>query len=232
MDARSPANDTHARTSLIRIKLRPAPRPPSPAQDRAMETSPPPTGFQAVHDRYRPRVLRYLARVVGAAEAEDLTQEVMLKVSRALPEFRGDASLSTWIYRIATHTAMDSFRRSGVRPAIDANAEVEAAGDALALESPTPEDSAVRQEMSDCVREFVDRLPGHYRTILALRELAGLGNDEIAAVLDLPVGTVKIRLHRAREALRAALRCGCSFDHDRAGSLACDRKPVTVVRRP
>lgn len=77
--------------------------------------STPEPDFREVHDALRPRVLRYLARMAGEAEAEDLAQEVFEKVSRSLGDFRGDAELSTWVYRIATNTALDRLRRRGSR---------------------------------------------------------------------------------------------------------------------
>jgi RNA polymerase sigma-70 factor (ECF subfamily) len=70
-----------------------------------------PLDFHSIHDAYRPRILRYLTRLAGAADAEDLTQQVLLKISQSLGQFRGDASLSTWIYRIATNAALDQLRR-------------------------------------------------------------------------------------------------------------------------
>jgi RNA polymerase sigma factor (sigma-70 family) len=83
------------------------------------------TDFQSLHDQFRPRVLRYLTRLVGEGDAEDLTQAVMLKVSRALPEFRGDSSVSTWIYRIATNTALDKARRKTIEPLSETELELE-----------------------------------------------------------------------------------------------------------
>src|SRR3970040_1463702 len=84
--------------------------------------------FQSIHARFRPRVLRYLARLVGEAEAEDLTQAVMLKISAALPGFRGDSSVSTWIYRIATNAGLDRLRRKTAQPLTETELE-SAAGD-------------------------------------------------------------------------------------------------------
>jgi RNA polymerase sigma-70 factor, ECF subfamily len=188
-----------------------------------MHDSAAPIGFQAVHDLYRPRVLRYLTRLVGSSEAEDLTQTVMLKISRALPEFRGDSALATWIYRIASNTAMDSFRGKNTQSETDPNA-VEEAEVSLALQVASPEETVIRQEMSACVREFIDQLPDNYRTVLILSDVEGFSNAEIAAILEASLGTVKIRLHRAREKLRDGLRAGCTFGHDRAGEFSCDPK--------
>ena len=178
--------------------------------------------FQSVHERFRPRVLRYLARLVGEGEAEDLTQAVMLKVSEALPDFRGDSSVSTWIYRIATNTALDRLRGKAAPPLTEAELE---SGE----QSASAESAAIREEMNACIREFIERLPDNYKMVMVLSELEGFKNDEIAAILDLTLDTVKIRLHRARDKLRKDLEAGCSFHRDERDELACDRKPVAAV---
>lgn len=191
-----------------------------------------PADFKSVHDRYRPLVQRYLGRLVGDSEAEDLTQRVLLKVSRALPEFRGESSLSTWIYRIASNTAMDSFRQKSREPPIETDAELAEAQSALVPDPASVEGAAIREQMSSCVREFIDQLPPNYRTVLVLSDLEGFTNEEIAGILQLTVGTVKIRLHRAREKLRGSLQAGCSFDHETAGGFGCDRKPAAPGAAP
>lgn len=180
--------------------------------------------FQSVHDRFRPRVLRYLTRLVGEGEAEDLTQSVMLKVSEGLPGFRGDSRLSTWIYRIATNAALDSLRHKAIQPPSETEFESDERDvppDAL---TPSVEAAAIRQEMNECIREFIERLPENYRTVIVLSELEGFKNSEIAAILGISLDTVKIRLHRAREKLRQSLQTGCSFYRDVTDELACDRK--------
>lgn len=188
--------------------------------------------FQWVHDQFRPRVLRYLTRMVGEADAEDLTQSVMLKVSRALPDFRGDSSLATWVLRIARNVALDSVRRKSLKlvsltPAESDDDWEEGLEQASPVES--VEAGAIRSQTSSCIRGFVERLPGNYRAPLVLSDFEGFTNEEIAALLGLTVGTVKIRLHRGREKLREALAAGCSFDHDAQGALGCDPKPQAVA---
>jgi RNA polymerase sigma-70 factor (ECF subfamily) len=156
--------------------------------------------FQSVDDRFRPRVLRYVARIAGAGDADDLAQQVMLRISEGLPRFRGESSLSTWIYRIATNVALDHLRRKAIPAPIDLE-DLEAEGkDPPEARSESVEATAIREEMSACIREFVERLPQDYRTVMALAELEGFRNAEIAAVLGVSLDTVKIRLHRAREA--------------------------------
>ncbi len=187
--------------------------------------------FEDVHAELQPRIRRYLDRLLGRADAEDATHEVFIKVSRALRRFRGDSSLSTWVYRIATNVAYDRLRsRSSRRPGevpIDSQAP---------LKDPSAgiEQQLVRREMNDCIGQFVDRLPANYRSVVILSEQEGLTNQEIAQTLRLTVDTVKIRLHRARTRLRSELGNGCNFYRDERNELACDPKPNVVFlhRRP
>ncbi len=177
--------------------------------------------------------MRYLARLVGEGEAEDLAQSIMLKISESLHDFRGESSLSTWIYRIATNAALDSLR--GKARETITEAELESEDDVPpAAQTPSVETSAIREEMNACIREFIERLPENYKTAMVLSEIEGFKNAEIAAILGISLDTVKIRLHRAREKLRKELDAGCSFYRDECDELACERKPSPIVfrRRP
>ena len=183
--------------------------------------------FQSVHDRFRRQVLRYLTRLTGENDAEDLTQCVMLKISQGLPAFRGEASLATWIYRIATNTALDKLRGDRFsRLSIGLEGEDYAVPDAQ-VES--VETTAIREETNSCIREFIERLPENYRIVMVLSELEGFKNGEIASILGVTLDTVKIRLHRARERLRKELEAGCSLHRDQSHGLACDRKVIAAV---
>lgn len=186
--------------------------------------------FQSIHDRFRPRVLRYLKRLVGDGEAEDVAQAVMLKVHQGLAGFHGESTVSTWIYRIATNAALDKLRR---KPAPDSTLIEFDSDDSEVppeVQTPSVEQAVVREEMSACIRDFIERLPENYKTVMVLSEIEGFKNDEIAAILELSLDTVKIRLHRARERLRQDLERGCNFHRDERDELACDRKPVAAVR--
>lgn len=186
--------------------------------------------FESVHRRFRPQVLRYLARLVGSEEAEDLTQSVMLKVNAALPGFRGDSSVSTWIYRIATNAATDCLRHRSRQPSSEPEPDPDSAHVPPALLDPSAETTAIHEEMNACIRGFIERLPADYRAVMVLSELEGFKNREIADILEVTLDTVKIRLHRARERLRRDLAAGCSFYHDERDALACDRKPAAAVK--
>jgi RNA polymerase sigma factor, sigma-70 family len=129
---------------------------------------------------------------VAADETQDLAQLTLMKVSGHLPEFRGESSLSTWVYRIATNVALDRLRqRAPEGVAIEGGPdEEEFEGEALPaqLRAPSAEDAAMRTEMSACVLEFVGRLPIHYRRILVLSDIEGFTNGEIAEITGLSRG--------------------------------------------
>ena len=187
--------------------------------------------FQRIHDDFRPRILRYLTRMVGENEAEDLTQEVFAKIGRALTAFRGDSTLSTWIYQIATNAALDRLRRSSARLGDEKRLPIE---DVVETEEDkeiwTGEDKAsteqrvIRREMNGCIREIIETLPQTYRSVIVLSELEGFKDAEIADILGLSLQATKIRLHRARTRLKKELKTSCVFYRDERNEFACDRK--------
>lgn len=173
--------------------------------------------FQTIHATFRPKILRYLTGLVGELEAEDLTQEVFVKVSHALKTFRGDAQLSTWIYRIATNAAIDkmrtfSFRQGTEHSPLDESSEIEDQDAWTGEETPSLEQQLMRKEMYQCFMDFVKNLPVDYRTVVVLSELEQLTNHEIAEILGLSLDTVKIRLHRGRGRLLEELKTHCKAD--------------------
>jgi len=175
--------------------------------------------FQIIYDAFQPRILRYLMRLVGESEAEDLTQEVFVKVAHALDTFRGESKLSTWLYRIATHVALDrlrspSFQRiAPIRLADElletGEAEIEDRDVWTGDKTPSVEQQFVRKEMNECIRDFIGHLPENYRTVLVLSEMEELSNKEISEILGVSLETVKIRLHRARKKLKEELETHC-----------------------
>ncbi len=195
---------------------------PAPAHGGA------PTEFDAIHRSYRPKIVRYLARFVGEHEAEDLAQEVFVRVARGLPAFRGESRLSTWIYRIATNAAFDrlrggtSLRMTGTGGSDDGAGEEEPRPEAGPDD--TVEQALIRAEMNACIRNIVEDLPANDRAVLALGELGELADREIADALGVSVGTVKIRLHRARARLKREMERRCELYRDGRNELACDQK--------
>jgi len=170
--------------------------------------------FERIYDTFGPKIQRYLTRLVGEHEAEDLTQEVFLKVSQALQTFRGESELSTWIYRIATNAAIDKMRTSsfqqGARASsLDDSEEAEEKALGAGEETSSLELRLMRKERYECFVDFVGNLPANYRTVVALSELEELTNNEIAQVLGLSLDVVKIRLHRGRAMLLKELKSHC-----------------------
>ena len=184
--------------------------------------------FSSIYDQFYEKIHRYLERMVGKNEAEDLTQEVFLKIDKGLKDFEGKSSLSTWVYRIATNSALDKIRR---RPSYQEKMSLDTVNDRAGQEpvdieatSLSAEREAIRNEMTECIREFVDRLPTNYQTIIVLSEMKDLKNQQIADILGISLDTAKIRLHRARARLKTEFEGGCDFYHNQDGELACDRK--------
>lgn len=177
--------------------------------------------FESVYSEFHPRIRRYLERLLGPNEAEDLTQEVFVKISQALPQFRGDSSLSTWLYRIATNAAYDRLRSRSSQSAPNVQVEEDELVDARAA---NVEQTLVRDEMSTCIDRYIARLPASYRSVVVLSEHEGLTNQEIAGALGVSLDTVKIRLHRARARLRQELGGGCEFYRDERNEFACHPK--------
>lgn len=170
--------------------------------------------FPNIYEAFQPKILRYLTRLIGEVEAEDLTQEILIKVSDALPGFRGESQLSTWIYRIATNVALDRLRSPSYKLAIQTcstSEEIEVEDrNALTVEkTPLVEPQIFRKEMNECIQGFIQKLPENYRVVLILSEFEGLKDGEIAETLGISSGAVKIRLHRAREKLREELSTNC-----------------------
>lgn len=187
--------------------------------------------FQKIHDDFRPRIMRYLTRMVGADEAEDLTQEVFMRVGQALKSFRGESAPATWIYRIAGNVAIDKLRHSAAHPADDSKLPIEdiAASEEekdiwTGLQKASTEQRLIHEEMNDCVRNIIDSLPEAYRAVIVLSELEGFSDAEIAEILELSLQAAKIRLHRARIRLKDELKKACIFYRDDRNELACDRK--------
>jgi RNA polymerase sigma-70 factor (ECF subfamily) len=168
-----------------------------------------PRAFDLLVLKYQGRIGALVGRYVSdAGEVEDVTQEAFIKAYRALDKFRGDSAFYTWLYRIASNAAKNHLVAKGRRPGADTtiqDAEVFEQAE-LISESSTPEAVVMSEELAQVVTEAMDALPEELRAALTLRELEGLSYDDIAAVLDCPVGTVRSRIFRAREAIDKRVR--------------------------
>jgi RNA polymerase sigma-70 factor (ECF subfamily) len=180
--------------------------------------------FQKIHDEFRPRIFHYLSGMAGKDNAEDLTQVVFEKVSRGLSNFRGESSLATWIYRVATNAALDHSRSASTRKTmifldtIDDNCDCNIV---INEKPPDAERGLMKREMNACIHRIVKRMPEGERAVLILSEFEGMKNREIADILDISLNTVKIRLHRARSRLRKDIMTECNLDRDERNELVC-----------
>jgi RNA polymerase sigma-70 factor (ECF subfamily) len=172
---------------------------------------------------------RILASVNDPAEAEDVTQETLVRACLGLPRFRGEASLTTWVLRIAENVVRDRLRLAPRRPLETAKPLCDGVSENLPdSERAGPEEEVERRLSAECIRGTLQTLPEQYRTAVELHDLEGLENPEIARRLGLPVSTVKMRVHRARRRLRCACEEDCEPYADGRGNVACHpRKPRT-----
>jgi RNA polymerase sigma-70 factor (ECF subfamily) len=160
--------------------------------------------------KYQHKVANLISRYVrDQAEVLDVTQEAFIKAYRALPKFRGDSAFYTWLYRVAINTAKNHLAAQARRPPGD-DIEAETAeqmdlGTPL-KETDTPERLALQREIAVTIQKALDELPDDLRTAITLRELDGLTYEEIAQAMECPIGTVRSRIFRAREAIDARLR--------------------------
>lgn len=167
------------------------------------------TAFDLLVRKYQHRIIKLVGRFVhDRYEAEDVAQEAFLRAYRALGGFRGDSAFYTWLYRIAVNTAKNHLEARGRRP-LSLDAEPEGAdmyqGNEALHEQATPERLLLTNEIAATVRQVLDRLPAELRTALTLREIEGLSYEEIAEIMDCPIGTVRSRIFRAREAVDVEL---------------------------
>ena len=161
--------------------------------------------FGSLVERYQDRVFRLLGRYCrDPVECEDLSQDVFLKVFRKLHTFHGDSAFFTWLYRIAVNAATDHLSRASHRrlKLVEDDASLDVGGD---QDEQNPAAPLMTAELAAVTREIVASLPEKFRTILILREFEDLSYTEIAAVLQIQLGTVESRLFRARRRFKEAL---------------------------
>ncbi len=160
--------------------------------------------------KYQHRILKLISRYVrDPGDAMDVAQDAFLKAYRSLPNFRGDSAFYTWIYRIAVNTAKNYLVAQSRRPleADPTGSDGEAIEpEALLKDYATPENYLVTDEIREAIVTAIDELPEDLRTAITLREIEGLSYEEIAEVMTCPIGTVRSRIFRAREAIDNRLK--------------------------
>ncbi len=165
--------------------------------------------FDLLVNRYQYKIIKLIARYIhDANEALDISQEVFLKAYRGLPSFRGDSKFYTWLYRIAINSAKNYLVAKGRRPHgvdIDTQDFESYGGQSLLKEYETPECLLLKDEIAAIVFKAIENLPEDLRTAISLRELEGMSYEEIARTMRCPIGTVRSRIFRAREAIDAKL---------------------------
>ncbi|HUN68864.1 MAG TPA: RNA polymerase sigma factor RpoE [Burkholderiales bacterium] len=167
--------------------------------------------FELLVEKYQRKLARLLSRLIrDPGEVEDVAQEAFIKAYRALPSFRGDSAFYTWLYRIGINTAKNylaaSGRRAPTTTEVDAeDAEGYAEGELL-RDINTPESLLLSKEIAGTVNAAIESLPEELRSAIQLRELEGMSYEEIAKLMDCPIGTVRSRIFRAREAIAERLK--------------------------
>lgn len=167
--------------------------------------------FELLVSKYQRKLARLLSRFIrDATEVEDVTQEAFIKAYRALPTFRGDSAFYTWLYRIGINTAKNYLVAMGRRAptTTDFNSdEAENFDDGEQLRDlNTPENELMSRQVAETVNQTLGELPEELRTAITLREIEGLSYEDIASIMDCPIGTVRSRIFRAREAIAEKLR--------------------------
>jgi RNA polymerase sigma-70 factor (ECF subfamily) len=185
-----------------------------------------------IYKEFHPKILRYLERLTGEKEeARDLAQEVFLKVDQGLSKFEGRASLSTWIYKIATNLSHDRFRSASFQKGkkqtlteefIEENKEDKNVW--TGEREVSAEQQLEGKEMSGCINRYIYDLNESYQQVLVLSEYEGLKNKEIASILGITIDTVKIRIHRGRTQLKKRMEKGCEVTPDPDTGLNCNEK--------
>ena len=167
--------------------------------------------FGLLVDKYQRKLARLLSRMVrDQAEIEDIVQDTFIKAYRALPNFRGDSAFYTWLYRIGINTAKNYLVSMGRRPTVSTGVEIEDAENFEGADElrtmETPESSLMTKQIAQTVNDAVANLPEDLRTAITLREIEGLSYEEIATVMDCPIGTVRSRIFRARDMISLKLK--------------------------
>lgn len=181
--------------------------------------------YSEIYKIYSPKILRYLNSTFSIEDSEDLLQEIFIKVLNSLSAFRHESSVNTWIYKIATHTIIDtlkskkySFYKS------QSNIESNSSHFNNTQFAITFDKQIEKEEMYDCIRQFINELTEKNKVVFVLSQYEGLTNSEISDILQISIDSVKIRLHRAKETLKTSLKQHCNVYFDNYNEIACEPK--------
>jgi RNA polymerase sigma-70 factor, ECF subfamily len=181
--------------------------------------------YTEIYKIYSPKILRYLNSNFSVEDSEDLLQEIFIKILNSLSSFRYESSVNTWIYKIATNTIIDklkSKRYSFYKAQFDIESNsIHFNNNQFVI---TFDKQIEKEEMYDCIRQFISKLTEKNKVVFVLSQYEGLTNSEIADILQISIDSVKIRLHRAKESLKASLKKNCNVYFDDCSEITCEPK--------
>ncbi len=193
-------------------------------------TTPAASTFDSLYESYRGRVYRVILRLVqNPSDAEDLTQETFLKAQSSLPQVKHPESVASWLYRIATNTALDFLRKSASRRPKGAVQLPMEDAEAVASDTRSPSATLDAAESVRLVRDNADQLPEQYRVVLVLHDLEGVDLEQVAEAMGSSVGATKVRLHRARKRFAEICQAECEQFYNEEGILSCQPRSTNTV---
>ncbi len=199
-------------------------------RSRATTTTPAAATFDSVYESYHGRVYRVILRLVqNPSDAEDLTQETFLKVQSNLLHVKRPESVPSWLYRIATNTALDFLRKSASRRPKDTVQLPMEKAEAVPSDVRSPSAALDATVSVSCVRGNADQLPEQYRLVLVLHDLEGVDLEQVAEVMGSSIGATKVRLHRARKRFAEICRAECEQFYNEEGTLFCQPRSTIAV---
>jgi RNA polymerase sigma-70 factor (ECF subfamily) len=174
--------------------------------------------FEDLALKFSKPLLRYLTRMTrNSADADDLLQETLIRMVSELPKLRSSEAVKGWAYKIATNAAIDFLRKKK-------KTQFEDFDDDFTDSDSDGEDGFIVDEMNDCIRAVIDRLPPDYRAAIILSDLQGQSVAETAQIMDISIGAAKVRIHRARKRLKESLNKKCDFYRSADSNLRCKEK--------
>jgi RNA polymerase sigma-70 factor (ECF subfamily) len=177
--------------------------------------------YEEIYKKYHGKILNYLSRTIGIDDAEDMTQDVFLKVYKSLDNFNHESSIYTWIYRIATNCLIDKMRKKKIIDRCNLIDKI-----LFCKTNPeylTEEFKIIQNEMNECICSYIKILQPNYHTIIVLREYEMMSIDEIAYIMDINVTNAKKMLFRAKKKLRELLIKQCEFYYNEKNQLSCEK---------